>query len=177
MHNDYPSVQEKLEISQNVLSNYCCNIVNKLVPNLGNKSKYVVHYRNLQLHLPLGMKLTKVHRILKFKQSDWLKNTLIVIQTKRKRQLIVLEKKIKQMNNAVFGKALENMKKRISVKLVNNTKDYVKYISKPSFFSQKIFSKNFVAIHEIKPVLALNKPIFVGFSILDFSKSLMYQFH
>ena len=75
-----------------MLSNYCSNIankydikiggVNKLVPNLGNKSKYVLHYKNLELYLSLGMKLVNVHRILKFKQSDWLKNILILIQTK-----------------------------------------------------------------------------------------------
>ena len=69
------------------------------------------------------------------------------------------------MNNSVFGKRMENLRKRISVKLVNNAKDYVKCISKPSFVSQKIFNKNFVAIHKIKPVLTLNKPIYVGFSI------------
>ena len=73
MYNDYPLAPEKLEISQNMLSKYCCNIaneygikiggVNKLITNLDNKSKYVVHYRNLQLYLSLGMKLTKVHRI------------------------------------------------------------------------------------------------------------------
>ena len=61
------------------------------------------------------------------------------------------------MNDSIFGKTMENLGKRISVKLVNNVKDYVRYISKPSFVSQKIFSKNFVAIHEIKPVLTLNK--------------------
>ena len=94
LHNDYPLAPEKLEISQNMLSKYFFSIANefgikicgvkKLVPNLGNKSKYVVHYRNRQLYWPLGMNLTKVHRILKFKQSDWLKNALILIQTKEK---------------------------------------------------------------------------------------------
>ena len=72
---------------------------------------------------------------------------------------------------------MENLRKRISVKLVNNAKDYVKFISKPSFVSQKIFSKNFVVIHEIKPPLTLNKTIYVGFSILDLSKYLMYEYH
>ena len=104
LHNDYPLAREKLEISQNMLSKYCFSIaneygikiggVNKLVPNLGNKSKYVVHYRSLQLYLSLGMRLTKVLRVLKFKQSHWLKNTLILIQTKGKMQLIVLKKNI-----------------------------------------------------------------------------------
>ena len=96
LHKDYPLASEKFEISQNMLSNYCFSIaneygikiggVNKLVPNLGNKSKYVVRYRNLRLYLSLGMKLTKTHKILKFKQLDWLKNTLIKIQ------VIVLKK-------------------------------------------------------------------------------------
>ena len=81
------------------------------------------------------------------------------------------------MNNSVFGKTMENLRKRISVKLVNNAKDYAKCISKPSFLSQKIFSKNFVVIHEIKPVLTLNKPTNIGFSVLDLSKYLMYEFH
>ena len=83
LHNDYQLAPEKLEISQNMLPKHCCNItnyygikiggVNNLVPNLGNGSKYAAHYRNFQLYLSLGMKLNKVHRILKFKQSDWLK--------------------------------------------------------------------------------------------------------
>ena len=71
------------------------------------------------------------------------------------------------MNNAVYSKTIENLRKRISVKLINNAKDYVGFISKPSFVLQKIFGKKFVAILEIKPVLTLNKPIYVGFSILD----------
>ena len=74
------------------------------------------------------------------------------------------------MNNSVFGKTMENLRKKINVSLVNNAEDYKKYASKPSFVSQKIFSKNFVAIHEVKLVLRLNKPIYVGFSFLDLSK-------
>ena len=81
------------------------------------------------------------------------------------------------MNNSVFGKTMENLRKRIKVRLINDAKDYIKYTRKPSFVSQKIFNKSFVAIHEIKPVLTLDKPIYAGFSILDLSKFLMYKFH
>ena len=81
------------------------------------------------------------------------------------------------MNNSVFGKTMENLRKRIIVNLVNNAKDYVRCISKPNFVSQKIFSKNCVPIHKIKPVLTLNKPIYVGFSVLDLSKYSLYEFN
>ena len=94
LHNDYPLVLENLEVSHKIPSNCCSNIANKygikighvktLVPNLGNKSKYVFHYKNLQLFLPLGMKLTKVHRISKFKTSDWLKKYIDFNTDKRK---------------------------------------------------------------------------------------------
>ena len=124
------------------------------------------------------MKLNRVHRIQKFKQSDYLKKHIDFKTNKRKNAANRFEKDFfKLMNNVVFGKTMENLRKGIRAKLVDNAKDYVRYINKPSFASQKIFSEYFVAIHEIKPVLALNKPIYVGFSILDLSKLLMYEFH
>ena len=76
-----------------------------------------------------------------------------------------------------YGKSMENIRKRISVKLINNSKDYLRCVSKTNFISQKMFDKNFIAVHQIKSVLTLNKPIYVGFSILELSKLLMYKFH
>ena len=95
LHNDYPLASEKLKITYYMLSNYCSSIsneydikiggVNKLVPNLDNKSKYVLQYRNLQLYLSLGMKLVTVHRVLKFKKPDWLKKYIDFNTDKRKK--------------------------------------------------------------------------------------------
>ena len=73
------------------------------------------------------------------------------------------------MINSDLGKTMKNLRKRICVELINNAKDYVKYVSRPNFVLQKIFSKYFVAVHKIKPVLTLNKPIYVGFNILELS--------
>ena len=83
----------------------------------------------------------------------------------------------KLLNNCIYGKSIENIRKRINVKLINNQKTYQRCVNKPSFISQKIFDKNFVAVHCSKTVLTLNKPIYVGFCSLELSKLLMYQFH
>ena len=114
-----------------MLSKYCKKLsdkyeikvgdAKKLVSNLGNKTTYVVHYKYLQLYLSLGMKLTKIHRLLKFKQSDWIK-----------RYTNNFEKDFfKLMINFVYGKTMESLRKRINVRLVNNEKDFLKYTSRP----------------------------------------------
>ena len=81
------------------------------------------------------------------------------------------------MINSVCGKIMENLRKRINVRQVNNEKDFLKQTSRPTHITQKIFAKNYATIHEIKPVLTLNKPISVGFTVLQLSKWLMYEFH
>ena len=124
------------------------------------------------------MKLIKVHRILKFKQSNWLKEYIEFNTEKRKNAVSEFEKNFfKLLINCIYGKSMENIRKRISVKLINNSKDYLRCVSKPNFISQKIFEKNFFAVHQLKSMLTLNKPIYVGFSILELTKLLMYKCH
>ena len=129
MHNDNPLAPEKLEISHNVLLNYCSNIANKydiksgsvkkLVPNLGNKSKYALHYKNLLSHLSLGTKLVSIHRILKFRQSDWLKTYIEFNTSERKNAVNCFEKYFfNLMNNIVYRKT------RIKVRLVNSANNH-----------------------------------------------------
>ena len=124
------------------------------------------------------MKLTKIHKILRFKQSDWMKIYINFNTEKRKNVTNKLEKTFfKLIISSVYGKTMENLRRRISVTIVNNEKDFLKHVSKLTYVSRKIFSKNYVAIHEIKPVLKLKKPIYVGFTVLESSQWLMYVFH
>ena len=188
VHNDYPLCPEHIEMKYKMLSNYRkdivdrCNIkvggVKKLILNLYDKIRYPVHYKNLKYYLSLGMKLKKIYRVLSFKQKNWLKVFTDFNTEKRRRSNDEVNKNLyKLFNNCIYCKSIENARKKINVKLINNKKKYRKIVNKPNFISQKIIDKNFVAIHCSKKVLILNKPIYVGFCILELSKLLMYQFH
>ena len=136
---------------------------------MGNKTN-VLHYRSLQLYLSLEMKLTKTHRVLKFKQSDWMKKYIDVNTEKRNAANSFEKDFFKLMINVVYSKTMKKLRKRINIRLVNNKKGFLEYTSRPTYITDKIFGKNYVAIHEIKPVLTLNKPIYVGFTVLELSK-------
>ena len=143
-----------------------------------NKNNYVIHYRNLQQCLELGMKLKKIHRILKFKQSDWMRPYIDFNTQKRTISNNEADKNFfKLMNNSVYGKTMENLRKRIKIRVVKNSQDFIKYASRPTCVNWKVFENNLAAIHEKKICLTLNKPIYVGFTVLETSKSEMYNFH
>ena len=187
-HNDYPLAPEKVKVTDSMLSNYSKRIadkynistglVYKLIPTLSNKEKYVLHYRNLQLYIDLGLKVSKVHRVLEFNQSPWLKQYIAFNTEKRKNAKNAFEKEFfRLMNNSVFGKTMKNIRKRVDVRLVTDEKKLLKLTSKPTYVSCKIFNENLVAVHKIKETITLNRPAYVGMSILDLSKTLMYDFH
>ena len=151
--------------------------INKLVPNLMPKKNYVVHYRNLKYYLSQGLILKKVQKILKFKQSAWMKPYIDFNTQKRKEATNEADKNLfKLSNNAAYGKTMENMRKRIKIRITPNEKDFLKYASRPTYISHKKFGKNLVVIHEKKELLNLNKPIYVGATVLELSKLAMYKF-
>ena len=188
LHNDYPLGPEKVKVAKDMLSDYCKKIadkfnissglVHKLIPTLNDKEKYILHYRNLQLYLSLGLKLKKIHRVLEFDQSPWLKQYIDFNTQKRTHAKNSFEKDFfKLMNNSVFGKTMENIRKRVDVRLVTSKEKLLKLASKPTYVSSKIFNENLVAVHKIKETLTMNRPSYIGMCILDLSKTLMYDFH
>ena len=168
LHNDYPLAPEQIVV----------NKVSKLIPNLGDKKKYVLHYENLKQYLKLGLKLTHIHRGIKFKESPWLEKYISLNTKLRTEAKNEFEKDFfKLMNNSVFGKTMENIRNRVDIKLVNNKKQAEKLSAKPNFKHCNIFSEDLVAIHMKKTELDFDKPVYLGMCILDLSKTLMYDFH
>ena len=152
--------------------------VAKLIQRLASKKNYALHYRNLQLYLSLGLKLKKVHRVLEFDQSPWLAQYINSNTQKRRNAKNAFENDFfKLLNNSVFGKTMENIRKRVDVRLVTDQKKLSKLASKPTFVNSKIFSEDLVAVHKIKEILTLDRPAYVGMCILDLSKTLMSVFH
>ena len=152
--------------------------VRKLITSLGPREKYVLHVRNLKLYTDLGMKLTKVHRAVTFKQSRWLKEYIDFNTKKRSVASNTFEKNFfKLMNNSIYGKTMETLRKRVDVKLVSSKDDLLKLTASPCFQSHRIMNENLIVVKRMKEVLTLNKPSYVAMSILDLSNTLMYDFH
>src|SRR5688572_14628037 len=170
LHNEYPLAPENITPESST--------VPKLIPNLNDKVKYIVHHENLKQYESLGLKITKIHRGIKFQESAWLKKYIDLNTNLRTKATNDFEKDFfKLMNNSVFGKTLESIENRVDIKLVCDEKVALKLTAKPNYDSRTIFDENLIAIHMKKTKLFYNKPIYLGMSILDLSKTLMYKFH
>ena len=168
LHNDYPLAPERVKV----------NKTEKLTPNLWDKKNYVIHYENLKQYLRLGLKITKIHRGIKFKESQWLKKYIDLNTGLRTKARNEFEKDFfKLMNNSVFGKTMENIRNRVDIKLVNDKNKAERLAAKPNFKHCNIFSEDLTAIHMKKTFLTFNKPVYLGMCILDLSKTLMFDFH
>ena len=168
LHSDYPLVPERQLIGK----------VEKLIPNLNDKEKYIIHRENLKLYESLGLKITKIHKGVKFHEESWLAKYISLNTELRKNAKNDFEKNFfKLMNNSVFGKTMENLRNRVDVRLVTSEDKARKLFAKPNYESRTIFSDNLIAVHMKKTKLKLNKPIYLGMSIIDLSKTLMYDFH
>ena len=165
-HNDLPFMCKKIRV----------NGVEKLVPNLHDKKKYVIHVKALKQ--ALDHVLEKIHRVIQFKQSAWMKEYIDFNTRLRTVAKNDFEKDFyKLMNNWVFGKTMENIRKHRDIKLVNNKEDYLKQVMKPNFKGGVLMGENLMSCEMGKVKVKMNKPVYLGQAILDLSKTIMYEFH
>ncbi|XP_074035338.1 uncharacterized protein [Leptinotarsa decemlineata] len=173
LHKDFPFCPEHRAPPNSKLT--------KLMPTLFNKTEHTLHYRNLKQALEHGLKSTKIHKVLKFKQSAWLRPYIELNTRLRTAANTSFEKnQFKSANNAIFGKTMENIRLHRIVKLVSSYEGRFgakNIISSPRFYNRIIFDSNLMAIELKKADLIFNKPMYVDMAILDLSKTCMFQFH
>ena len=166
LHSDLPFLPKRMKTDE-------CK---KLVCNLRNKKKYVVHIRSLKQALHHGLKLRKVYRIIEFNQEDWLTPYIDMNTELRKIAKNNFEKDFfKLMNSAVFGKTMENVRKHRDIKLVATDKKRSKLVSESNYHMMDCISENLSIIEMRRTKVKMNKPIYLGLSILEISKLLMYK--
>ena len=167
LHSDLPFLPERMIIDN----------TKKLVCNLNDKKNNIVHINVLKQVLDHGLKLRNVHRVIEFEQEAWLKEYIDVNTELRKKATNDFEKDFfKLMNNAVFGKTMENVRKHRDKKLVKTDKKRNKLVSEPNFHTMKLIDNNLAIIEMTKVKVKMNKPIYLGLSILGISKITMYEF-
>ncbi|MEL7306377.1 MAG: endonuclease domain-containing protein [Pseudomonadota bacterium] len=150
----------------------------KLLLTQFNRERYVLHFVILKFYLEMGMVIKTVHRVIKYKQKRWLKPYIDFNSKKRALASNRFEKDFyKFKNNALFGKTMEDVRKRINYKLVNDESKLMKLISSPFFNSREIINEEIVGVHMVKSKVTLDKAIYVGQSVLDYSKLEMYNLY
>ena len=166
-HNNLPFMCKRMEI----------NRVEKLVPKLRDKKNYAIHIRALDQALRHGLLRERFHRAIEFTQSAWMKPFIDFNTQLRTKATNDFEKDFfKLMNNVVFGKMVENIRKHGNIKLVTTEEKYLKTVMKPNFKSGVLFGQTLMGCEMGKIKVIMNKPIYLGQVILDFSKIVMYDY-
>ena len=187
-HNDYPLAAERIVVEDHLLSgnqhglreHYAIShsATSKLIPNFFDKTKMLLHYRNLRFYLLHGMELTRVHRVIRFKQARWLEPYIRTNTELRAISKDPIEVKLrKDMVNVIYGKTCENLTKRTDIRLVNTKQQCQKLIAKPQCIRSQIFAEDLVGIALQMVKCLINRPTYVGFAVLELSKLHMYKFH
>ena len=190
-HTDFPLAPVKRKILNSELSPYQTKTleflkdygykrtaIEKLMLTLDNKIKYTLHFKNLKLYLELGLILKKIHRGIKFNQLDFLKPYIKLNTDLRKQATNDFEKDLfKLLNNSVFGKSIEDKRKHLNIKMALNQNQVSKWVQKPNFEHFQILNENVAIIKMLKAHVKLDKPIAIGFTVLEYSKHYMYSLH
>ena len=166
-HNELPFLTERMKIGRE----------EKLVPNLEDKKGYVVQINALNQALKHGLKLKKVHRVIEFQHSQWMKAYIMLNAKLRTAAKNEFEKDFFKLMNSVFGKTMKNIRNHKDMKLVTSKRKYQNYVMKPNFKDCFPFSKHLFAVEMGKIEIKMKKPVYLGQAILDLSKTLMYEFH
>ncbi len=185
-HDIFPMAPEHLLIRSNYLSpmnRRLLKILNqkhlpslKLVPNLASKTRYVVYYVNLKFYVKHGLQISKIHRIISFKQSKWLQSYINFNTRKRIGSTNAFDKAFyKLANNAVYGKTIENAAKRTTIRLVSANQNIDRLVSLPNFKSFKIYNKQTAGLQFSKTIVDCLRPVYVGAVVLELAKYHMYK--
>ena len=191
-HIDYPLAPEIMNITADMLSDVQKQIykeynngndpkdekTNKLILNVMDKQNYVLHIDVLKFYLKQGIKIKKINRVIEFRHKQWLKPWIDFNTEKRKEAKSDFERDMyKLMNNAVYGKTMQNVRNQIDFELVDTPERYQKCVNNPNFKYRHIINENLIGVEKAKSVIKLNKPVYVGMCILDLSKQHMYSFY
>ena len=188
-HNDLPLAPEKISVDPTDWSPYTSSAAKtsgipikkggkKLIPHLGRRQNYVLHYQNLKFYLEQGMILEKIHRGLTFTQSKWMKPFIDFNTDQRKKAKNEFETNFwKLMSNSAYGKLLQDPGRYNNIKMVSNPRRCRQLVSRPGFKRIIIYNKRFAGIEMKKDFVYLNKPIIAGFTVLELSKLHVYKFH
>ena len=179
LHNDLPFMHEKIRVKGPTGAGAAPHGVEKLVPNLHDKKKYVIHVKALKQVLDHGLVLERIHRVVHSNNLHGCMKEYIDFNA-RLRMVAKndFEKDFdKLMNNSVFGKTMENIRKHRDIKLVNNKEDYLKHVMKPNFKGGVLMGADLMSCEMGKVKVNMNKPVYLGQAILDLSKTIMYEFH